>query len=176
MKTRFLLLIAAVIFSAASALTQQQWKFEITTYDANRTFYIPVSGGNGGKAYNWNINWGDGSQNETVSGIGSLEHEGIPHIYANAGTYEITITPAESNDAWLAAFGFSLGYVGANAQSNKWLVTKVISAITPLMTRTQSEITSNTTTPPDYEWYNTFWDVKILQWDLNLIFQMIGTQ
>jgi len=154
---RSFLLMSITLLSVASAMAQEEFKFEVTTTAANQVFAIPVSGGNGGKTYNWNINWGDGNTSTGVNGTGSTTSAGITHTYATAGTYQITLTPAGGNDRWLAAFGF-YGYTnGANVQTNKNLVTKVISPITPLMTRTQAEITANTTSPPNYEWYCTFY-------------------
>ena len=115
----FILAICAVLLSVTTAFAQEQFKFQITTTAANETFNIPVSGSDGSKAYNWKIVWGDGSATQTASGTGSSTHAGIPHKYAKAGTYEITITPAGSNDAWFAAFGFYGSATGANAQANR---------------------------------------------------------
>ena len=142
----------------------ERFRFEVTTTAANQVFAIPVSGGNGGKVYNWNIYWGDGSIESNVNGIGSSTSAGISHTYITAGTYEISLVPQSNDytDCWLAAFGFVRFGSGANVESNKEKVTKVISPITPLMTRTQLEITANTTTPPDYEWTNTFYGCKNL--------------
>jgi len=142
------------LLSVASAAAQEEFKFEVTTTAANQSFAIPLSGGNGGKTYYWNISWGDGNKSLNVTGTGSITSAGIAHTYTGAGTYQITITPAGSNDRWLAAFGFYNNSSGANVQTNKNLVTKVISPITPLMTRTQAEI--NAGTAPDDEWVATF--------------------
>ena len=162
MKRKKLLMTLAVLFCVASAVAQEEFKFEVTTTAANPTFAIPVSGGDGGKAYNWTINWGDGSANQNASGTGNIMGAGISHTYTTPGIHQITLTPNGSNERWLAAFGFNGISPGANMQANKDLVTKVISPITPLMTRTQAEITANTTTPPNSEWAFTFEGCKNL--------------
>jgi len=161
------------LLSVASAVAQEEFKFEVTTTVANQIFAIPVSGGSdgsGGKNYNWNINWGDGSTSTNISGTGSIASAGIKHTYTTAKTYQITITPAGSNDRWLAAFGFRNNTNGANVQTNKDLVTKVISPITPLMTRTQKEIDTNTISPPNSEWHCTFYSCTNLTMDTAFTF------
>ena len=137
------------------------FQFEVTVTDGGRTFAIPLSGRLGGnsnnKTYNWDIDWGDGSiiQNVTQAGVVTGDDSnGIPHFYTSAGTYTITIIPAGSKDSWLSAFGFYINTSGANANENKNMVTKIISPLTPLMTRTQTQLNSGTA--PNYEWSFTF--------------------
>jgi len=140
-------------------LTQPEFVFDVTVA-AGATFRIPLSGndGNSGTLYNWNIDWGDGQTTTATNANGgvavSQASAGIPHTYATAGTYTITITPNGSTDAWLRAFGFYSNTDGANVATNKAMVTKVISPLTPLMTRTQTEIANNVAV--DNEWRGTF--------------------
>ncbi len=150
----------------------ESFRFTIETTAVNETFYIPLSSALGpelnfrdnyGKAYNWNIDWdSDGTIDETISTAttgapqNAAESDGIPHTYAAAGTYEITITPAGTTDAWLAAFGFSVSATGAaNQATNRAKITSINSALTPLMTRTQAQIEAGTFS--HYEWANSFY-------------------
>ena len=140
----------------------EHFQFQVTVPD-NGTFALPLSGilnDIWNKPYNWNINWGDGNtetkaHTDAGAPLNSDNSAGIPHTYTNAGTYTITITPNGLKDAWLAAFGFSLLTDGANTDANKQMVTKVISPISPLMTRTQVQLDAGTA-PNSNEWKNTF--------------------
>ncbi|MCL2763583.1 MAG: hypothetical protein FWD36_10380 [Treponema sp.] len=168
---RILSLVLALVLAAgllpivtpASALPDiEQFQFEVTM-TAGGTFSIPLSGrvnNTWNKPYNWNIDWGDGS---AVQHIASTDTDapqneqrsvGIPHTYTDTGKYTITVTPAGSTDAWFAAFGFYQGTNGANVQTNRDMVTKVISPLTPLMTRTQVQVTGNSFV--SHEWAHTF--------------------
>ncbi len=138
-----------------AAVDTEEFILEVTVED-NDTFTIPTSGvlnNNLGHAYDWNIDWGTGDATEHVSGTGMSA--GIAHSYSTGGTYTITITPANSKDAWLAAFGVSANGTGASKSDNLKKITKVDSQLTPLMTRTATQI-NNGTAPSSYEWYNTF--------------------
>ena len=138
----------------------EQFQFQITVPDSDLTFAIPTSGGNGDKAYSWDISWGDDVDSLGVTGISASSSAGISHTYSATGTYTITITPNSSTDAWLAAFGFWNNTNGANVKVNKVKVSFILSEFTPLMTRTAVQINSNTA--PDYEWARTFYDCKKL--------------
>jgi hypothetical protein len=153
---RFFTLIAGLLLAAIMLQAQEQFQFEVTTTAAGQSFSLPTSGGISGKNYNWNINWGDG-ETETKSGSSNYSSAGIAHSYAAAGTHTIIITPAGSTNAWFAAFGFYNNTDGANAQANKDMLTKVISSLTPLMTRTQAQIDNPTDAQPNYEWAYTFY-------------------
>ncbi|MCL2491756.1 MAG: Ig-like domain-containing protein, partial [Coriobacteriia bacterium] len=166
--------LAIITVSApTSQPAAEEFVFEVTV-PAGGTFAIPTSGPLNGtnmsnlyptgveRPYNWNINWGDGSAEQTIASTDtgappvSLSSVGIPHTYTNAGTYTITITPNGSEDAWLGAFGFHSGTTGASTAANKALVTKVVSPLTLAMTRTEAQI-SGSAAPPNLEWVNTFY-------------------
>ena len=156
------LFLTALLFSFTQHTAAQEiFQFEVTVPD-DGTFSIPLSGrlnNTNNKPYNWYIDWGDGTQQNianTDSGApqNSTTSIGIPHTYSVAGVYTITITPDASTDAWFAAFGFYNNTSGANIQSNKDMLTKVLSPITPLMTRTQEQL--NAGTAPHMEWAYTF--------------------
>ena len=150
----------------------EEFKFEVTV-PAGGTFSIPLHGSLNGtnvspylspSPYNWNINWGDGSAVQTIANTdagapqNSNASVGIPHTYTSAGTYTIKITPNGSTSAWLGAFGFAQQPIaGANNATNKALVTKVVSPITPLMTRTPAQI-EGSAVAPNREWVGTFAD------------------
>jgi hypothetical protein len=160
MKKRFIgnffLLFAIFLVATGSILANEQFQFQITVSDTDLTFFIPTSGGglSPNKAYNWNINWGDGNS-DTSSGISEWNSEGILHAYSAADIYTITITPNGGNDAWLAAFGFyALG--DSVIQSNKSKYTNILSELTPLMTRTQAQLNGTDSDLPSYEWAYTF--------------------
>ncbi|MDR0876132.1 MAG: InlB B-repeat-containing protein [Clostridiales Family XIII bacterium] len=149
--------------------------FKITANSgADHSFLLPTSGYLGdnaselyhlndaanlpSNAYDWWINWGDGSpiERQTDSTIRSLG-SGIPHDYPASNTdYPITIYPAGTGEAWLGAFGFGWNnYTDANAQANRNKVTGVLSPILPQMTRTPAQI-AGTALPPKFEWAFTF--------------------
>ena len=132
------------------------FQMAITTPEVDTTFWIPVTsmlnGRSDGKTYDWNINWGDDST-ETASGSSS-DSGGIPHVYADAGDYIISITPNDSAEAWLAAFGFGT-FGNPNRLTNKYMVTGILSPLRPEMTRTYDQI-SATMSLPSYEWSRTF--------------------
>jgi len=136
---------------------EQVFKLIVRTPDDNTTFLLPTSsylhGGVGDKTYDWAIDWGDGVT-EVRTGTSSWDG-GIPHTYASAGDYTITITPNGSVEAWLGAFGFGLSLDGSSSRANKNLLLGVPSFITPQMTRTNAQIEGNEPAP-DYEWYFTF--------------------
>ncbi|MDR3224980.1 MAG: Ig-like domain-containing protein, partial [Clostridiales Family XIII bacterium] len=143
-----------------------EFQFEVTVTKDSPTFNIPTSGymgsGWGDKSIYWKIDWGDGTEPQIVSNTGALnsrDSDGIPHPYKGvqvSNTYTITITPNGSHDAWLGAFGFfTWPYGAANAPANKNKVTKVLSPIYPIMTRTQAQI-EGSAEPPICEWGYTF--------------------
>jgi len=91
-----------------------------------KTFSIPTSLV---YAYDWNIDWGDGTAVQHATGTGANTSAGITHTYATVGQYQIKIIPAGSTTGWLRAFGFYNNTSGANVQTNK---NKVVSPDTPL--------------------------------------------
>ncbi|MCL2451590.1 hypothetical protein FWD20_01790 [Candidatus Saccharibacteria bacterium] len=107
------------------------------------TFAIPTSGyvnASSSRSYNWIINWGDGSAEQTVSGTSGTtgaNANGIPHDYAStggAGEYQITIRPsAAPSEGWFNAFGFYTGTAGANASANKLMFKSIDTPFTELM-------------------------------------------
>lgn len=112
-----------------------------THYDGTATsFAIPLSGNVGGlstPAYSWIIDWGDGSPDQTITGVGATTSVGIAHDYAStggAGEYQITIYSNGIADVgWLNAFGFNTNTTGANVQSNKNMFKSIDSPFTDLM-------------------------------------------
>jgi len=160
---RYYLLLFTFTLALFTACTKvEEFKFQVTIPPQNGVFAIPLSGRLDevwDKPYHWKINWGDGTK-QTVSNLdidapqNAMFSKGISKKYKHAGNYTITITPAGSTDAWLAAFGFCNSNTGANSWKNKEKFTKVISPLTPLMTRTQAQINSGEA--PNSEWRDTF--------------------
>ncbi len=144
---------AVLLFTALAFGQSEVFQFEVTVPEGQGAFRIPLNGrlnNNNTKTYDWNIDWGDGIiENKS----GTQTFIGISHPYP-PGTYTITITPAGSTDAWLGAFGFYDSSTNSDSQTNRDMVTKVISPLTPLMTRTQTQIDNGTA--PSYEWAYTF--------------------
>jgi len=113
------------------------------TTNTTTAFSIPTSGYVGGanSAYNWIIDWGDGSPAQTVSGTSNISAapgvNGIAHDYATtggAGQYQITIRPAATAaNGWLNAFGFYSNTTGANAAANKYMFLSIDTPFTDLM-------------------------------------------
>ena len=114
-----------------------RFEFTIDTRQTNTglsgtsdTFSIPTSKAN--VNYDWAIDWGDGTK-ERATGTGANASDGIPHVYATPGRYDIRIEPIGSQTAWLHAFGFWNNTSGANATSNKQKVVMPSSPLTPAM-------------------------------------------
>ena len=161
------------------AVSREYFQFQASIPDGDsteRTFSIPLGGGldpDGGadpvwgKPYNWHIDWGDGIAFQTIADTGfetpqnQADSPGISHTYAKPGVYTITITPAGVEEAWLAAFGFGFGTVGAAAQHNKDKITRVLAPLTPLMTRTAAQ-TDGAEPPPSHEWAGAFYGCAFL--------------
>ena len=181
------LLLMILVFSLgtnlkANALTVEEFVFEVTVTNSGDSFYIPTSGNTNpapgatyemfNKSYNWNIDWGDNSSGNYTelttsdrtppsangwSGASGI-NDGIQHVYNNAGTYTITITPNGSTDAWFSVFGFysqTNPNVPSHEQSNRDMITAIISEFTPLMMRTQASLAAGTAAPYA-EWSMTF--------------------
>ena len=134
----------------APRATAEEFKFLIHIAHDGDSFSVPTLGSGSGTPYDWSINWGDGAS-QGFSGSGAPE--GITHTYTGWGNYRITIWPSggSSKAAWLAAFGFSEGTTGADAQANRDKVVRLESPLTPSMKRDVSA-----STVPDNEWRNTF--------------------
>ncbi|MCL2135920.1 MAG: hypothetical protein FWH40_00100 [Coriobacteriia bacterium] len=139
------------------SLADMSFQMTIQTTQQNNSFILPTSSKlydeNIGKYYNWDINWGDQSS-ETVSG-NSASDSGIRHEYPSVGVFTITIKPAGSTEAWLAAFGFSNGTAGSNDIENKEMVIGVIGPLNPEMTRSNEQINGSIAAPIN-EWAYTF--------------------
>ena len=146
-----------VLAAPVSAAAEPVFTLSIRTTSDSLTFLLPTSSylnsSNSVKAYDWTINWGDGSTQDS-SGF-SADNSGIPHTYAGAGDYLISISPHGEQEAWLAAFGFSVNVAGANTLANKSMVTAILSPVTPELTRTQDQI-DGTASAPMYEWAYSF--------------------
>lgn len=138
---------------------EHYFSFEVTVTEDNLGFLIPVSGNLGGrsttKTNEWNITWGDGTS-ETKTVTQNSLHIGVPHNYAAAGSYIITLSPAGSTEAWMSAFGFMKTTKGSSLQYNKDKLTRVLGSLTPHMTRTTAQI-EGSDPAPSYEWGNTFY-------------------
>jgi len=108
------------------------------TTGTSTTFSVPVSGQVGltNQAYNWIINWGDGTAEQTASGTSGTTSAGITHDYVGtgAGQYQITIRPTATAAAgWFNAFGFYSGTSGANVAANKDKFLSIDTPFTNLM-------------------------------------------
>jgi hypothetical protein len=149
--------------TAIKPLANEEFKFEVTVGpgigDGSLDFAIPTSGYLGGvfgKSYSWNVTFGDaGDTNDDHSytqddSPNASNAYGIAHIYSAPGTYTITITPNGSTDAFLGSFGFSTQSTYANSPYNKAKLSKLLSPITPAMTRDSAN------TAVDNEWDHTF--------------------
>ncbi|MCL2136743.1 MAG: hypothetical protein FWH40_04375 [Coriobacteriia bacterium] len=136
-----------------------QFRLTISIPSGGATFVLPTSGNLGGtiagKPFNWAIDWGDGST-EASSGTSEF-NSGIAHTYAGTGDYTVTIEPAGSTEAWLAAFGFA----GAEYFGSKAMLTGVLDPLRPEMTRTQAQI-DGSLAPPNNEWNRAFFDCQNL--------------
>lgn len=143
--------------------TGDYFQLEVSVTAASRTFNLPTSGYlNGsplGKQNQWLVNWGDSLVNQGVTVNQSSAHTGVPHTYPGAGTYIITIRPAASTEAWLSCFGFYFGSEGANADTNRNKVTRILGPITPNMTRASDQMTANA---PANEWAYAFYNCRNL--------------
>jgi hypothetical protein len=143
----------------ASVQAGPLFQLTIKTPANSSLFYLPTCSTLGfvhnGRSYDWSIDWGDGGT-QHASGVSS-DNDGIPHLYATAGSYVISITPYSSTEAWLAAFGFFYEETttGANSLANRAMVTGILSPLTPEMTRTSDQI-EGTLPAPDNEWAYTF--------------------
>ena len=60
--------------------------FTIETTSTNETFTLPFKSG---YSYNTDVNWGDGSQDDTITSYNQAE---ATHTFSNAGTYTITLS------------------------------------------------------------------------------------
>ena len=141
----------------AAAEDNPRFQLTVTIPAGGATFMLPTSsylgGSVAGKPYNWMVDWGDGS---TQAAAGeSQANGGISHAYVSGGAYPIVITPLETIEAWLGAFGFYSTGTGANSYENKSLLTAVAGPLTPQMTRTSAQI-AGTEPAPDYEWAYMF--------------------
>jgi len=119
-------------------------RIQVEMTGAGQQFLIPLAGNIDGPigempttpAWAWDINWGDGNT-ASVSSVGINSDVGIPHTYANAGRYVITIGPSGGNftQGWLSAFGFgnTTSSTNAYAQANRNRIITCASQITPQM-------------------------------------------
>lgn len=105
-----------------------------STTGTGTTFMVPTARA---IAYNWLINWGDGTSVETATGTGTSNSttSGISHNYATAGVYQITIRPNTASPAagWMAAFGFSYNTCTSTVNNNANLFYSIDTPFTHLM-------------------------------------------
>ena len=113
-----------------SAQNAEYFQFTIRV-NAGNIFYLPTAQwlpDDGINTFDWIIDWGDGSELETVSGVSNDE---VIHLYTKAGDYSIKIYYNGENPPidWLGAFGFGYSWDAlVNSTSNKQ---KLISIDTP---------------------------------------------
>ena len=125
------------------------------TSGTETTFSIPASQA---FAYDWWIDWGDGSAIQRATGTVGNSSAGITHDYATtggAGEYQITIYPAGQLNSWFRAFGFSDSMGGSDAQANK---NKVVSPDSPLTLAMFAD--ANATVVGNGVCYNMFYNCK----------------
>ncbi|MDR0501010.1 MAG: RICIN domain-containing protein [Coriobacteriales bacterium] len=143
-------------------LSGEHFQFQVSM-PTDGTFMLPVSANYGGnKAYDWDIDWGDGTPVENHQGVGSFDAS-IDHFYSASSTpYTIAIVPHQgtSTDAWFGAFGFNEFASGPNIGANKSKVTAIVSGFSPLMKRTAAQLTSQSA--PADEWKSAFIECKSL--------------
>ncbi|MBS7346677.1 MAG: hypothetical protein KIG14_03120, partial [Candidatus Sacchiramonaceae bacterium] len=108
---------------------------------ADTTFAIPTSNAS---PYNWIINWGDGTANQTISGSGPNYSAGVSHTYPTTGTYRITIRPVTVTAGWFRAFGFYPNLTGANSNTNKYKFKAINTPFTNSMRFASSTIMNDT--------------------------------
>jgi surface protein len=87
----FAVLISALLLWCASTAPAQAQDAFITTWETtspNESITIPTNGGAGVTDYDFEIDWGDGSAVETITG----DDPDPEHTYASAGTYTVSIT------------------------------------------------------------------------------------
>ncbi|MDR1239937.1 MAG: leucine-rich repeat domain-containing protein [Treponema sp.] len=87
---------------------------------ADKAFTIPA---NNVWAYDWYIDWGDGTAEEHETGTGALD-AGIGHTFPAAERYYIQIRAAGNTGH--AAFGFRNNTSGSNAAANKQKLLKAL--------------------------------------------------
>jgi hypothetical protein len=130
---------------------EQAIRLEVTVTDSDRE-YMLFTGRGSNTPYAWYIDWGDGTPIATYTGYpyssDSSPYYGTSprHTYPGAGTYPITITPAQTLSAWALAYGQDSNWkTGQDFQSaaNRGKLTKLDALLTPEMCRTQSEIAND---------------------------------
>jgi len=91
-KPKFLILLICFLAFSFNAVAQETIKFDVSglnpLYPSHR-FEITASEGE-----QFTINWGDGSDVETVTGTG-INYQEIRHLYTNIGNYSVVITGVE---------------------------------------------------------------------------------
>ncbi|MDR1033208.1 MAG: InlB B-repeat-containing protein [Bifidobacteriaceae bacterium] len=120
---------------------------QVTTTAENESASIPAAGVSGTQwgapvyniPFNWTIEWGDSSA-RTVTGVSySYLYTVISHVYKEAGTYQIKITPTgEAEAGWFDAFGYGTATNNAN-------ITRILTPFSKLAR-----------TPRAYMFYYTF--------------------
>jgi hypothetical protein len=127
---------------------EQAIRLEVTVTDADPT-YIIMAGANDTTPYAWYIDWGDGSPITAYAGYSyytrAPEHYGTAprHTYPGAGTYPITITPADTLDAWAKAYGQNQNgdaSIDFRLLANRNKLVKMDTLLTPEMSRTGAMI------------------------------------
>jgi hypothetical protein len=152
-------------------MTGEYFQIQVKVTSSDPMFYIPLAGsGSTLVYYNWNVDWGDGNTinyNTGANGTANYLNDNVNHDYSSAissigakddYTFTITITPNNTTDSWLRAFGFPSSGTSGNAPSaaNKNKLIKVLSPFTPLMSSSASNIAKGIA--GDYVFRSMFYD------------------
>lgn len=135
------------------------------------TLYLTINSGDDGKfiipfnqyrqvAYNWKIDWGDGTGWHTYSGLGAT-NSGITYSnYEVNHTYTIKIKNNGIDSGWLQAFGFEPTATNTDTSPSS-LVNK--NKVLLVDGQLDSNMFTNNTTLPDYTFAYMFQDCRNLK-------------
>jgi surface protein len=125
----FVFLFAAV-FAAAASAQGTALVLELKTLIASTQVCIPMQG-----SLSLSVNWGDGTAIQTVDVSATINclsnsaYPGVPHTYADVGTYIISMDRSGSGPVWLGQLG-NIGQVywdQSPGVADKFQLTRVLS-------------------------------------------------